>query len=103
MGGFAFLLRYLTPPQAAGCAALALLFNLFLLHRVTRRTLLRDHEREEPFSLGIALYPAAVLALVIVFHDRLELAAAGWGLIAFGDGMATVAGDPTATRTKSFS
>jgi uncharacterized protein (TIGR00297 family) len=33
-----------------------------------------------------------VLALLIIFRQRLELAAATWGLIALGDGMASVVG-----------
>ncbi len=92
MGGFALALRWLTPMQAAACALTAVLFNLFLLHRITGRSLLRTSEKEKGFSLGIALYPAMVLILILVFYRRLELAAAVWGLLAFGDGMATVAG-----------
>ncbi len=92
MGGFALLLRFLTPGQAALCACFALGFNLFVLHRLTRRALLRHDEESRGYSLGIALYPAAVLALIVVFRNRLELAAAVWGLIAFGDGMASVFG-----------
>jgi uncharacterized protein (TIGR00297 family) len=92
MCGFALLLRFLTPVQAALCACIALAFTLFALHRVTGRALLRHDERIRGYSVGIALYPAAVLALIVVFRDRLELAAAAWGLIAFGDGMAGVVG-----------
>ncbi|MBD3868045.1 MAG: DUF92 domain-containing protein [Acidobacteria bacterium] len=92
MGGFALALRWLTPWQAAACALIALLFNLLLLHRITGRSLLRSDEKGKGFSLGIALYPAVVLTLVLVFFRRLELAAAVWGFLAFGDGMATVAG-----------
>ena len=92
MGGFALALRWMTPLQAAACALIAVLFNLFLLHRITGRSLLRTDEKRKGFSLGIALYPAMVLILVLGFYRRLELAAAVWGLLAFGDGMATVAG-----------
>lgn len=92
MGGFAFALRWLTPLQAALAAAVALAFNLFVLHRLTRRRLLRDGERARGWSTGIAIYPAVVLVLILVFHRRLELAAAVWALLAFGDGMATVTG-----------
>lgn len=92
MGGFALALRFLTPGQAAMCACIALGFNLFVLHRLTRRALMRHDEKGRGFSPGIALYPAAVLALIVVFRNRLELAAAGWGLIAFGDGMAGLIG-----------
>ncbi|NIM00875.1 MAG: DUF92 domain-containing protein [Acidobacteria bacterium] len=92
MGGFALLLRWITPAQAALLAIIALLFNLFVLHRLTRRALLREGERGSGYSRGIVLYPAAVLVLIVVFRDRMELAAAVWGFLAFGDGMATVAG-----------
>ena len=92
MGGFAFLLRWLTPLQAASLAAGALAFNLFGLNPLTHGALLRDGERERGFSAGIVLYPAVVLALILIFHRRLELAAAVWALLAFGDGMATVGG-----------
>ena len=91
-GAGALLLRWLEPWQAAAFAALALLFNLWLLHPLTRRRLLRPGERERGFSWGVVLYPAVVLATIIVFHRRLELAAAVWGLLALGDGMAAVAG-----------
>jgi uncharacterized protein (TIGR00297 family) len=92
MGGFALALRYLTPVQAMAFAGIALAFNLFLLHRMTNRALLRDNEKPSGYSPGIVLYPAAVLALIVVFRNRLELAAAGWGLIAVGDGMASAVG-----------
>jgi uncharacterized protein (TIGR00297 family) len=92
MGGFALLFRWITPGQAAILAIVALGFNLFVLHRLTRRSLLREDERVAGYSLGIALYPAVVLAVIVVFRERMELAAAVWGLLAFGDGMATVAG-----------
>ncbi len=92
MGGFALLLRWLTPWQAMACAAAALAFNLFLLRRLTGDRFLREGERASGVPLGIVLYPAAVLGLLLVFHRRLELAAGAWGLLAVGDGMATVAG-----------
>ncbi|HEX5044981.1 MAG TPA: DUF92 domain-containing protein [Candidatus Polarisedimenticolaceae bacterium] len=92
MGGFALLLRWLTPWQAMACAAAALAFNLFLLRRLTGDRFLREGERASGLPLGIVLYPAAVLGLLLVFHRRLELAAGAWGLLAVGDGMATVAG-----------
>jgi uncharacterized protein (TIGR00297 family) len=92
MGGFALMLRVLTPREAAVFACIALGFNLFVLNRLTRRSLLREQEVHRGYSLGIALYPAAVLALIVVFRNRMELAAATWGLIAFGDGMAGLIG-----------
>lgn len=92
MGAGALLLRWLTPVQAAACAAAALLFNLFALHAITRGTLLREAERPRGRSAGILLYPLAILILILVLHRHLEIVAAAWGLLAFGDGMATLAG-----------
>jgi uncharacterized protein (TIGR00297 family) len=92
MGGFALTLCWLGPWWGALCAVAGVLFNLLILNGLTRRMLLREAERQRGFSLGIALYPAAVLMMVLIFPHRIELAAAAWGLLAFGDGMATVAG-----------
>jgi uncharacterized protein (TIGR00297 family) len=41
---------------------------------------------------GIVLYPVAVLGLILLFPYRLDIAAAAWGILAFGDGMASVVG-----------
>ena len=92
VGTFAFLLRFLTWPQAALMAMLALAFNLFLLPRIGGRGLWRTPDRERGFPIGILLYPLAVLALVLVFRHELWIAAAVWAILAFGDGMATVVG-----------
>jgi uncharacterized protein (TIGR00297 family) len=92
MGGFAFALRYLTWPQAAACAVLAFVFNWQVLPRIGGRRLWRRGEHERGRALGILLYPVAVLGLVLLFHSRLWMAATLWGILAFGDGMATMAG-----------
>ena len=92
VGGFAFLLRDLTWPQAAALAGGAFLFNLMLLPRIGGKGMWREHEHGRGYPLGILLYPLAVLALILVFHDRLELAATIWGILAFGDGMASLVG-----------
>ncbi len=70
MGGFALLFRWITPGQAAILAIAALLFNLFVLHRLTRRALLRENERGSGYSLGIVLYPAVVLVVIGIFRER---------------------------------
>src|SRR5579863_7668500 len=93
MLGFAFLLPFLTWPQAAGAAILALLFNVFMLPRL-------DVDLSKPVAgtvtagpwTGIVLYPISVLALVLIFRHHLEIAAAAWAIMALGDGMASVAG-----------
>jgi uncharacterized protein (TIGR00297 family) len=92
VGLIAFSLRFLGPLWAAILAACALSFNLFLLPRIGGRKLWRPAELEAGGSLGIVLYPLAVLLLILIFWPRLEVAAGAWGILAFGDGMASVAG-----------
>lgn len=99
MGLFAFAVGWLGPLWSALLALTALAFNLFLFPRIGGRRLYREHEHAAGSSLGIVLYPLAVLILILVFWKRLEVAAATWGILAFGDGMASVAG-MTLGRTK---
>ena len=99
MGLFAFAVGWLGPLYSALLALTALLFNLFLFPRIGGRKLYREHEQAAGSSLGIVLYPLAVLILILVFWKKLEVAAATWGILAFGDGMASVAG-MTLGRTK---
>lgn len=90
MGGFALLLRWLSWPEALALAAAALAFNLLVLPRIGAR-LYRpgDHRR----SLhGIVYYPLAVLVLLVLFRTRLDIVAGAWGILAAGDGIATLAG-----------
>ena len=91
-GVFALLLRVLTPWQAAAMAATALVFNLVLLPRVGGRRLYRPADDVRGFPLGILLYPLSVLLLTLIFPSRLDIAAAAWGILAFGDGAATLVG-----------
>jgi uncharacterized protein (TIGR00297 family) len=91
-GLFALALPLLTWTGAAAAAAAAFLFNLLVLPRLGGRALLREGEAGRTHSTGIVLYPVVVLALILLFRGRLEIAAAGWALLAFGDGAATLAG-----------
>jgi uncharacterized protein (TIGR00297 family) len=72
-------------------AASAVAANLTLLPRVAPG-LYREKEAGKGLATGVVLYPLAVLFLIIVFHDRLHLAALLWAVLAFGDGPATLAG-----------
>lgn len=92
VGAAAVLLRWLTWPQAAACAAAAVAFNWLVLPRVAGRLIFRPGERASGGPGGIVVYPAAVLALVLVFRERLDIAAAAWAVLAFGDGAATLVG-----------
>ena len=91
MGGFALLLPYLTWSQSVLCAAVALIVNALVLSRWAG-TVFRPGEAARPAASGIVLYPAAVLGLLLIFSDRLDIVAAAWGILAVGDGMATIVG-----------
>src|SRR5229473_499645 len=90
MGGFALLLRWVAWWQAVALAVAALVFNLVLLPRV-RLNLYRPGDRERGVH-GIIWYPLAVLLLLVTFPRRPDIVAAAWGILAVGDGLATVAG-----------
>jgi uncharacterized protein (TIGR00297 family) len=90
---FAFLLPYLTWRQAAGCALLALLFNVVVLPRIGAD--LRKSPACAPGSgvwTGIVIYPLSVLALVLLYRHDLYIVGATWAVMALGDGTAGVAG-----------
>jgi uncharacterized protein (TIGR00297 family) len=91
-GLFALLLRVLTWWQAAALAATALTFNLIVLPRIGGRRLYRPVDEARGFPLGILLYPLSVLLLILIFPFRLDIVAAAWGILAVGDGFATLVG-----------
>src|SRR6266571_3830532 len=91
VGGLAFLLRDLTPLQAACAAGAAILSNVFVLPRVAP-SLFRGEERQEPWRSGVVIYPVAVLLLVLLFHRHMEVAGAAWGIMAAGDSAAGLVG-----------
>lgn len=92
VGSLAFSLRWLGSFWGALVALSAVVFNAFILPRVGGKGLWRRGELEAGRSLGIVLYPVTVLLLILIFWNRLEVAAAVWGILAFGDGMAGVVG-----------
>ena len=89
---FALLLRFLSWPQAALLALAAFLFNWQVLPRLFGRGMWRSADVARGYPVGILAYPLAVLGLVLFFRDRLSMAAAGWGILAVGDGMAGLVG-----------
>ena len=90
---FAFLLPYLTWEQAAGCALLALLFNVVVLPRIGA-DLRKGSEIASTGSVwtGIVIYPISVLALILLYRHQLYIAGAAWAIMALGDGTAGVIG-----------
>ena len=92
VGGIAFAVVFLGPLYSALCALAALLSNLFVLPRLGGKYLWRGDEERRGLSLGIVFYPLSVLLLILIYWRHLEVAAAVWGILAFGDGMASLAG-----------
>lgn len=92
VGLFAFAVAFLGPFWSAVCAAAALTFNLAVLPRIGGEKLWRQEEKARGRATGIVLYPLTVLLLILAFWRHLEVAAAVWGILAFGDGMASVVG-----------
>lgn len=110
MLAFALLLPILTWVQAAGCAVLGLLFNLFILPRLEADlgkrpsaahgldkadVALKARGTAAPSDVwaGIVLYPISVLLLILFYRHNLHIAAAAWAIMALGDGMASVGGE----------
>jgi uncharacterized protein (TIGR00297 family) len=92
MSVFALLLRVLTWWQAALCAVAALVFNAVVLPRAGGRAIIRPADASRGYPFGILIYPVSVLLLILAFPERLDIAASAWGILALGDGAATLAG-----------
>jgi uncharacterized protein (TIGR00297 family) len=92
VGGLAFAVRPLGLLGALACAVAAILHNALLLPRYGGRNLWREGEAARGYALGIVIYPVTVLLLLLLYPRRLEIAAAVWGILAFGDGFAAIVG-----------
>jgi len=88
-GFLAFSLKFLSFELAVAMAASAVLFNWLILPHVGGRRISRS---EKGFDRGIILYPVAVLVMIVAFRNEPVIAAAVWGILAFGDGCATLVG-----------
>ena len=91
VGSGALLLPWLSWWQAALIATGALMFNVLALPRLLP-SVFRPGDLDRPIQSGVGIYPLAVLALLISFPRHPEIAAAAWGVLAAGDGMATLVG-----------
>ena len=91
-GLLALTLPWLTRWQALAICIGAFFMNAWLLPRITRHLLEREDDRRRGYAAGIIYYPLAVGALLLLFGSRLDAVAAAWGILAFGDGFATIAG-----------
>lgn len=92
MGAFALLLRIVPWWQAAILAGGAVAFNLALLRRLAGDRLHRPSEVAGGIPGGIVFYPTSVLLLLLLLPTRPDIVAAAWGIMAAGDGTATLVG-----------
>lgn len=90
-GAGAFLIRPLGPAGGALIALAGLFFNLLLLSRLGGQALWRRGEIARGFATGLVAYPLSIVVVILVFWRRPEVAAATWGIVAFGDGLAALA------------
>lgn len=93
-GFVAFSLRFLSWHQALLLAAAAMFHNRFVLPLWGRRIA----RTERGHDVGILIYPTVVFLLILIFRDRPWIAASVWGLLAFGDGLASLVGRNIASR-----
>ncbi|MCU0425414.1 MAG: DUF92 domain-containing protein [Candidatus Kapabacteria bacterium] len=92
MIAWALLIGRIAPWQVNMICFLALLFNIFLLKRITSGTLEREAERQQGYSIGLLAYPAVLLMIGLIWHDKQIVMAIAWGAMAFGDGFASIIG-----------
>ena len=91
-GAAALLLPFLNWYQAVVLAASAVVFNLRLLRKVAGDRLHRPVELAQTIPIGLALYPTSVLVLLLMLPSRVDIVAGAWGILAAGDGAATLIG-----------
>lgn len=90
MGLFALALPFLRLWQAMALATTAFLFNWLVLPRLLGHRF--QTQRQGGSDTGVLLYPLVVLGLLGMYRHAAELAAFGWGVLAFGDAFAGVIG-----------
>ncbi len=89
--GFAFLLPWLSLTQAVLACVGAAVYGLFVSSKVNRAGV-RDNEKKRGWSVGKLSYAVVVLALVLLFRERIHLACGGWAVLALGDSISNIAG-----------
>ncbi len=89
--GFAFLLPYLSLAQAVFACLAAAGYGLFVSARINSQGM-RDNEKKRGWSVGKLCYAIVVLALVLLFRQRIHIACGGWAVLALGDSISNIAG-----------
>ena len=91
-GAVALLLPFLHWYQATILAACAIAFNISLLRKIAGGRLHRPVELAHAMPVGLVLYPTSILILLLMLPARVDIVAAAWGILAAGDGAATLVG-----------
>ncbi len=89
---FALAIGRFPPIAVCAACALAFVFNLLVLPKLTRRGLERDDDLKRGFSTGMLMYPAILLVIGLIFIQQQIFLAVAWGAMAFGDGFAGLVG-----------
>lgn len=92
LGAVALLLPFLHWYQAAVLAAAAVIVNIRLLRTIAGDRLHRPIELQQAVPAGLVLYPTSILLMLLLFPTRPDIVAGAWGILAVGDGAATLAG-----------
>ncbi|MEE9230717.1 MAG: DUF92 domain-containing protein [Acidobacteriota bacterium] len=92
MGTLCVTLAWLPAAAALAISATAVAGNLWLLPRLAGGQMRRAESAWGTSDRGLILYPVSVFVLLVLLPDRPTLVAAGWALLAFGDGAASLAG-----------
>ncbi len=71
---------------------MALLFNIYLLPRMSVDLRKPASGAAENLWTGIILYPASVLALIVLFPHHMDAVGGAWAILALGDGAAGMIG-----------
>src|SRR5437879_1606337 len=91
---FAFLLPFLTWIQAAGCAVMMLVFNVFILPQLDVDLRKRAADATSANApTGVVFYPISVLVLILLYRHDMYIVGAVWAIMSLGDGMASVVGE----------
>lgn len=98
-GSLTWFIRWLRPTTLIGFTVFLLLLNRYIMPRLaTGRTFWhwerfwRESERRKGTPSGILVYCLSILALSIIFFNAKWMTAAIWGVLAYGDGVAELAG-----------
>lgn len=92
MAGFALLIGRVPPWAIVLLCFLALVFNVIILPRITKRSLEKPEDQDRGYSVGLLTYPSVLLLISILFYHHQVFLAVGWGMMAFGDGFASIVG-----------